>query len=294
MNPFDSTLRKMAKREKAEVPESVKYSVDAALNQLPEENVTRFRPRIVPRLALVTACLAFVMLFLMPNVSPVYAEAMEKIPVIGEFIKVVTIRNYTYKEGNYDMDLKVPEIKNDVADDINEDVRGLTEVLLNEFYADLDLRGNSGYGTINMDYIALADSDDWFTLKLTVSQTAASSDSYFRYYHIDKNKGKIIKLQDLFADESYSQIIKNEIKKQMRERMEKDPENVYWVDSIKPENDFINIDPKHNFYWSKEGNLVIPFDKYEVGPGSSGCPEFEIPQNVIEDILRPEYRNIKG
>ena len=27
---------------------------------------------------------------------------------------------------------------------------------------------------------------------------------------------------------------------------------------------------------NKEGNIVVCFDKYEVAPGSSGCPEIEL------------------
>ena len=54
--------------------------------------------------------------------------------------------------------------------------------------------------------------------------------------------------------------------------------------------DFVTLDNKHNFYWDKDGNLVIVFDKYEVAPGSMGTPEFVIEKGPISDILKPEYR----
>jgi len=45
------------------------------------------------------------------------------------------------------------------------------------------------------------------------------------------------------------------------------------------------ISPNQNFYITEEGKLVISFDKYEVGPGYMGIQEFEIPTEVIADIL---------
>ena len=33
---------------------------------------------------------------------------------------------------------------------------------------------------------------------------------------------------------------------------------------------FDTISPDHNFYFNDEGKIVIPFDEYEVRPGSTG------------------------
>lgn len=49
---------------------------------------------------------------------------------------------------------------------------------------------------------------------------------------------------------------------------------------------FERIKPNQNFFINDDGNLVICFDKYEVAAGAGGCPEFEIPHNVIENILK--------
>ncbi|MBR7132114.1 MAG: DUF3298 domain-containing protein, partial [Clostridia bacterium] len=48
----------------------------------------------------------------------------------------------------------------------------------------------------------------------------------------------------------------------------------------------------HNFYWNENGDLVIIFDEYEVGPGSMGTPEFVIDRDVIKDILKSEFKDI--
>ena len=68
-------------------------------------------------------------------------------------------------------------------------------------------------------------------------------------------------------------------------------ENIsYWINNSGIGEEFASVSADHNFYWDKNGKLVIVFDKYEVGPGSMGTPEFVIDKGVISDILKPEYK----
>ena len=64
-------------------------------------------------------------------------------------------------------------------------------------------------------------------------------------------------------------------------------QDLFFVDDkeVGDEN-FDKIDKAQNFYINNKGKLVILFDKYEVAPGAYGCPEFEIPREVIKKILR--------
>ncbi len=41
-----------------------------------------------------------------------------------------------------------------------------------------------------------------------------------------------------------------------------------------------------------DGNLVIPFDKYEISPGYMGTPEFVIDKKIIKDTLKDEFKAI--
>ncbi len=72
--------------------------------------------------------------------------------------------------------------------------------------------------------------------------------------------------------------------------MEKDGSKIYLVENAEIGQNFVTLDDKHNFYWNKDGNLVIVFDKYEVSPGSIGAPEFVINKGAVSDILKPGYR----
>ena len=297
---FDEYLKKRAEAEQIVIPSAVREKIELALAKLPEteKDTKRKDAKLhvslpLRRFAAAAACLVFLTLFLLPNISVNYAEAMEKIPVIGKIVKVVTIRNYFYSDENHKMDIKVPEIKEDGSEasvHINKDVDQMTSELMEQFYKDIEIAG--GHGSLSVEYETVTDTESWFTLKLSVEETVGSSGKYFRYYHIDKRSGSIVQLGDMFTGESYQKILTEEIKKQMKERMEEDKTVVYWAEKDEFGIEFVKISGDRNFYWNKDGNLVIAFDKYEVGPGSSGEPEFVIEWDLIENILKPEYSAI--
>lgn len=295
MNDFDKYLRKKAAKEKEEIPMSIKNNIEKTLASLPEKESHRNSIRLFPRFVTAAACLIFVALFLLPNISVVYAQTLEKVPVIGDIVQVVTIRNYFYSDTHHEMDIDVPKIEgtdNQAADDINKDVDELTKDLVDQFYKDLKRNGNNSYGAIHVDYENIMNTKRWFTLKISVTETAASSNQYYKYYHIDKSNGKIVKLNDLFRTDDFSDVIAKEIKKQMEQQMNDDESIKYWMNDSEIGKDFSSISNQQNFYWNRNGNLVIVFDKYEVGPGSMGTPEFVIKKNILKDIIKPEFMDI--
>lgn len=293
MNDFDKYLKSKAREEQTEIPASVKNKIERTLESLPEIEPQKVHIYAAKKFAAAAACAAFIMIFLLPNVSPAYAKAIEKIPVIGDIVRVVTIRNYFYSDNNHEMDINVPKIEGEsgtAVDYINKDVSELTTTLVNEFYRKLEIEENRGFGSVHVTYDTVTNTKRWFTLKLSVTQTEASSNHYYEFYHIDKMTGKIIQLGDLFNTDDFSDILVAEIKKQMQEQMDKDENVKYWVEDRELDKGFVSVNEDHNFYWNDNGDLVIVFDKYEVAPGSMGTPEFVINKNIINNILKPEYK----
>ena len=95
-------------------------------------------------------------------------------------------------------------------------------------------------------------------------------------------------MPSLFKDEAYIDIISENIKAQMKEQM-KDENNVYWLeDEMMGDENFSKIDKNQSFYITKDNQLVIAFDKYEVAPGYMGNPEFIIPSELLKDVLVSE------
>lgn len=296
MNEFDKKLRQMATEEKIEMPDQVKRKMEAAFLTLPQKEIKRKRLTVLPRIAVAAACIAFVLIFVMPNVSVVYAQSMEKIPIIGDLIRVVTIRNYFYSDQTHEMDIDVPSISDhaggDAANHINDDVEELTGELMQQFYNELEVVGNEGHGSIYVDYDIQTNTERWFTLKLSVNIVTGSGNRYYKYYHIDRSTGDIIQLGDLFNTDDFNQVLTENIKAQMCQRMKEDKNQVYFMKNAGFGFEFANVGVDHNFYFDEAGNLVIPFDKYEVAPGSMGCPEFTIKIEDIQDILKDEFRNM--
>lgn len=293
MNDFDKYLKSKAREEQTEIPASVKNKIERTLESLPEIEPQKVHIYAAKKFVAAAACATFIMIFLLPNVSPAYAKAIEKIPVIGDIVRVVTIRNYFYSDNNHEMDINVPKIEGEsgtAADYINKDVSELTTTLVNEFYRKLEIEENRGFGSVHVTYDTVTNTKRWFTLKLSVTQTEASSNHYYEFYHIDKMTGKIIQLGDLFNTDDFSDILVAEIKKQMQEQMDKDENVKYWVEDRELDKGFVSVNEDHNFYWNDNGDLVIVFDKYEVAPGSMGTPEFVINKNIIKNILKPEYK----
>ena len=295
MNDFDKYIKSEVAKEQTDIPDSVKNRIEQTLVDLPEKKPVKKQIRILPRIAASAACFVFIILFLLPNVSVTYAQALEQLPVIGDLVRVVTIRNYYYDDNHWKMDINIPQIESEDSksvDYINKDVSELTTALINRFYEDLEINGNKGYGSLNVDYEVVTNTDSWFTLKLTVCQTAASSNTYFKFYHIDKNQGKIVELGDLFNTDKFSDSLVAEIKKQMQEQMANDENISYWINNSGIGEEFATVGANHNFYWNENGDLVIIFDKYEVGPGSMGTPEFVIDKGVIRDLLKSEFKDV--
>ena len=284
--PFDREIQAQIEKEPAPaVPDFVHAMTEATLADLPECAPGR---RILSfpfkRLTAAAACAAFLLLGLMPNISPAYAQAMEPIPVLGSIVRVLTIRNYFYEDDGHLLEAAVPSISDPEAAEasnlINADIDRLTSDAIGRFYSELEL-SNEGHGSIHIDYKTILSTDRWFTLQLTVSETAGSSDTVLHYYHIDRQAGRYVTFGDLFTSEGYA-AMEACILEEMADRMAADPDAAYWLD----EEGSAALTDDQPFYFTENGTLVIVYDKYTVAPGSMGNPIFEIPETFYTKYLK--------
>lgn len=302
---FDKAIKDMTIKENRIIPKDVADRIDKTLLELPERedsvnnDDTKNKSRkekhhYMTYIGIAAACIVFVLVFLLPNVSIAYAKTMADIPVLGDIIKVVTIRDFKYEDKNHEMDIKVPNVEGEdknqeSVDYINKDVKELTDILVKQFYDDVEDIGDEGHSSVYVDHEVVTNTKEWFTLRIRVHEAAGSSNTYYKYYHIDNRDGKIIYLKDLFKDDTYSEVLKKEIIRQMKEQMKKDKDLKYWTEDDEIVGDVINIDGKHNFYFDEKGRLVIHFDKYEAAPGYMGCPEFTIEKSKIKSIIKDKF-----
>ena len=225
------------------------------------------------------------------NTSPAFASTLEKIPFVGSIVKVLTFREYTLEEERFKADIKVPSIEGlenkELQNSLNEKYIAENKKLYEEFMADVEeAREKGGYLGVDSGYEVKTDTDRILSIGRYVLKIAGSSSTEIKYDTIDKKEGILITLPSLFKDDSYIEIISENIKDQMRERMKKEEGVSYWIDQeLEYGEPFDKISANQNFYITAEGKLVISFDRAEVAPGYMGVQEFEIPTEVINDIL---------
>ena len=101
--------------------------------------------------AVVAAMLAVTILV---NTSADVAFAMEKIPVLGAFVKVVTFRSYERNDNNMEADIKVPEVRventegevlEETTEDLNKKIEEYTNELIAMYEADVEASGGEGH-----------------------------------------------------------------------------------------------------------------------------------------------------
>lgn len=100
-------------------------------------------------------------------------------------------------------------------------------------------------------------------------------------YNVDIEKSRLIRLSDLFKNDSYKTSVNDVIESEMA----KTPDRYLGDEPFK------GVSDETKFFIS-EGKLFITFAKYEVASGMTGEPEFLIPSDVIRRALKTEYKNI--
>lgn len=227
------------------------------------------------------------------NLSPTFAKSMSDIPVLGALVKVLSFTQFNYQEDTFEANIETPVIEGlkntTLQETLNSKYLEEGKKLFEQFEADVaevkafDQTAHMG---LNSGFEIKTNNDQILSIGHYVVNTAASSSTTMAYDTVDKQNEILITLPSLFKDDSYITLISENIKAQMREKMADDANTIYWIagdpDAI---DGFDAIDAHQAFYISDTGKLVISFDKYTVGPGSIGIQEFEIPTEVLQDIL---------
>ncbi len=294
----DNELRTLAQLEKEtmEVPENIRRGIAETLDALPEaeDNVVSIAEAKKRRWKLpATIAAAFLMLLLvLPNTTYTVSRAMGSLPVVGTVFRAVTFRDYTEESANTTIDVKTPEIKaddpaNEGAPAVSKEIDAMNEAAVERFKKE---HAKGGSGSLNIYYDVAGDTERWYTVRVTTEEAGADTGIVQAYYTFDKKTGEVVILSDLFEKDAYIDHISDNIKSQMRKQMKADDSKDYFLDTDMPEEDFREIDPNQDFYFDKNGDLVLCFDEMEVAPASMGTVQFTIPQSVYAADLQPEYK----
>lgn len=278
---MDKKLEALRKEYKnTPIPDELDFIVKKALKQKKKRNVN-----MMQRLVGVGAA---VLIFITGvNASPNLANALSEVPIVGSLVKVLTFTEFKVDEGTAKTEIKVPAITNmenkTLESTLNKKYLEASKKLYNDFMAEIEEVKKNGGGHLGVEsgYDVKTDNDQILAVGRYVVSTVNSYSEY-TYDTIDKKHELLITLPSLFIDDSYMNLINENIKEQMRRQMERDPDKFYWLDD---EMGFKTIAKDQSFYINNKGKLVIVFNKYEVAPGYMGVCEFTIPTDVIANVL---------
>jgi hypothetical protein len=292
---IDKSLHQLKKEYiETDIPKELDFLVRKALKD--SGIYRRKRKYLLKRASVVAASIALFVTTLTVgvNTNPVFAASLSEIPVVGSVIKVLTFREYTVNEDKHKANIKVPSLQGlenkALQNSLNEKYLNENKKLYDEFIANMEeLKKNSdGHLGIESGYVIKTDNENILSVGRYVVNTVGSSSTTFKYDTIDKKNEVLLTLPSLFKDNSYVEIISENIKKQMREQMKSDSDKIYWIadeGKKKTMEIFDKISENQNFYINAQSQLVIIFNKYEVAPGYMGVVEFIIPTDAISSIL---------
>lgn len=253
-----------------------------------EKRLARSRRKRVYKWALGMAAAFTVVTTIGLNTSEAFAMEVQKIPVIGELARILTIRSYEKTEGNTQIAAEIPGVDlgengRELSDEVNAQIEKMTAQYereavqraeeykkafletggTEEEWAEHDIRIHVWYEIKNQTEDVLS-----FVVKGTESWTSAYAET--RYYNLDLESNEFLTLAD-FLGQDYVEKANECIRGQIEERTQKG--ETFFVPE---EGGFETIEAEPDFYVNEKGNPVIVFEKYAIAPGASGEVEFEI------------------
>ena len=123
----------------------------------------------------------------------------------------------------------------------------------------------------------------YLSLVLYNSQSWAAYTEERVYYNLDLKNNRILTLKDILG-ENYVEIANAAIVEQIEDRIENE-DLIFWgfnsSDDTGAIEGFTTVDENTRFYINADGNPVVVFPKYEIGPGYIGIQEFEIEGGIL-------------
>lgn len=215
------------------------------------------------------------------NASPVVAQAMDGIPVIGSIARVVTIRNYNESTDNGMMaDISVPQIDGNVAANAEMDAYAKELIARYEKEVVAQLGQEEGHYALESSYEVVSDNDKYVSIRINTVETMASGAEFVKIFTVDKATGQTVSLKDYLNSPEKLEAVSQNIKDQMAAQMAEDEGKVYFTEG--EVGGFTGLTGDENFYLNEAGELVIVFGEYEVAPGYMGTVSFTIPADVTK------------
>ncbi|WP_202709946.1 DUF3298 and DUF4163 domain-containing protein [Sporosalibacterium faouarense] len=219
------------------------------------------------------------------NTSEVFAQTLGEIPILGDIAKLLTFVEYEIHSDAIEAEVSIPEIDGlgdkELEQRINNEIYKKMKLCIEEaekraneykkaYLATGGKEENFHPMIVKEDYELKSINKDILSFGIYHFEALASSYIKTYYYNIDINNNRIITLEDMLG-ENHIDVVNKSIFAQIEEAR-KNPNNMFFEGEM----GFNGVSENQKFYINEEGNVVIVFDKYEIGPGVMGEPEFVI------------------
>lgn len=262
------------------VPQEARDRIEAGIMRARLEKKRSDRMKNMKRTGVTAA--ALVLTFgIAVNASPVVAQAMDGIPVIGSIARVVTIRNFSESTDNGMMaDISMPQIDGNVA--ANAEMDAYAKELISRYEKEVvaQLGQEEGHYALESSYEVVSDNDKYVSIRINTVETMASGAEFVKIFTVDKATGETVSLKDYLNSPEKLEAVSQNIKDQMAAQMAEDEGKVYFTEG--EPGGFTGLTGDENFYLNEAGELVIVFGEYEVAPGYMGTVSFTIPADVTK------------
>ncbi|MHA0856519.1 anti-sigma-V factor rsiV [Paenibacillus sp. CMAA1364] len=269
-----------------EIPSELEFFVKDTISQAKAAQ----KKRPILKIWSIGAAAAVILFIGSINMSPAMAQSMANIPGLGAIVEVFTVQKLAIDDKTYQADLDTPAIEGldnkDLQASLNSKYIEENRALFEQFEEEVAEMKKSGDGHLGIDtgYEVMTDTTQLLSIARYEVNTVGSSSTTMKYDTIDKQQNILITLPSLFKDDKYIDTISSYITGEMKRQMSID-EMVSYFSFDGSELDFVVIKPDQNFYITANHKLVISFDKYEVAPGYMGIVTFEIPSDILGNLL---------
>lgn len=130
-------------------------------------------------------------------------------------------------------------------------------------------------------YDIVTDSPRFFVFKTSQTYRSSLVETFEKYWTLDKQSGKLLEFTDVVKSHSKLNDIRDEILTQMKKF-----NNVMGASLYTPEDGSLDmamehIGEKQHWFFDEDQLFTVTFDKFEVGPGVLGNPQFKISQRTV-------------
>lgn len=219
---------------------------------------------------------------LMMHGSPVFAQTVANLPVIGEFLRIVTGVQIEKEDVNEVIHITLPKVENsgnpEFEKQINQRIEEELENLSREARTQAeDLKNNAEgepgtYHPVDFyaSYQIYYNQGSLVSFSIDTTTTMASAYEQRYFFNLDLESGKELTLAEVIGSENLA-AADQQVRSQIEQRLAQDPTSFFDFDE---EGGYTGLSENQKFYINENRQAVIVFDEYEIAPGASGIPEF--------------------